>query len=203
MIYFVTDRKIAHGDFYRILEEAVAGGVDGIILREKDLGDEALFSIAAKIKAITTGTGTELIVNNSLAVAKKVEAEGYHIGFSPFIEENETKRAGFFGKIGVSVHSIEEAVEAEKAGADYLLAGHIFPTGCKPGVKPRGTVWLQKVISSVTIPVIAIGGIEPENLSKLSGTGLTGVAVRSLIMQSPSPKQTVRLLQTEWQKLHQ
>lgn len=198
MLYFVTDRRLAGKEFYRVIQEAVAGGVDAIILREKDLEKEALVSVAKKIKSIVKGSNTELIVNGDLSVAKAVKAHGYHVGFEQFCREERENYKGFNGKIGVSVHSLKEAKLALQNGADYLLAGHIFETSCKEGLEPRGISWLKEIIEGVDIPVIAIGGIHEKNLDRLQSIGLHGIAVRSLIMESREPHSTVRKLRNQW-----
>lgn len=198
MLYLVTDRKIAKKDFYHIVEESVAGGIDGIILREKDLSQGELKIMADKLKSLVKESKTELIINGDLSVAKAVEADGYHIGFNRLIKGNEKELREFHGKLGVSIHSLREAKEAEKRGADYLLAGHIFKTSCKEGLEPRGIGWLKEIINEVGIPVIAIGGIHPGTIGKLQSTKVYGVAVRSLIMQSLQPKETVVALQQLW-----
>ena len=203
MIYLVTDRKIAAKDFYWILKEAVAAGIEGIILREKDLETEALLRMAKKVKAIVAGSRTRLIINGNLAVAKEIGADGYHSGFENFINGDRENLKNFTGKIGVSVHSCEEAAEAERRGAHYLLAGHIFETSCKKGLEPRGVAWLREILDTVQIPVIAIGGIDQRNLNKLQSLGLHGAAVRSLIMKSPEPKNTVRELRHPGLNFHE
>lgn len=90
-------------------------------------------------------------------------------------------------KIGVSVHSVEEACQAQAGGADYVLFGHIFPSGCKPGKPPRGLQALQAVVQSVKIPVIALGGITPDNCVDTLATGCAGIAIMSAIMESEDP----------------
>ncbi len=198
MLYFVTDRKVATKDFYGILQEAAEAGVDGIILREKDLKKEQLYSMAKKVKFIVKGTDTKLIINGNLSVAKGVKAHGYHMGFEKFMKEESKDLKAFNGSIGVSVHCVAEAKIAEKKGADYLLAGHVFDTSCKRGLEPRGVSWLKEVIEEVNIPVIAIGGIHQKNLHRLQSIGLHGIAVRSLIMESAEPKSTVKSLRHQW-----
>ena len=198
MLYFVTDRKIRQKDFYGRIQEAVEAGVDGIILREKDLKRERLYPMAKKIKAMVEGTPTKLIINGDLSVAKEVKAWGYHMGFGKFMEEDKKNLKKFKGRIGVSVHSVREGKIAKRGGANYLMAGHVFETPCKKGLAPRGTSWLKEIIEEVNLPVIAIGGIESNNLHELRGLKLHGIAVRSLIMESPEVKRTVRDLQRQW-----
>lgn len=198
MLYLVTDRKIAVGNFYRILQEAVSRGVEGIILREKDLERDKLFSMAKQVKSIIEGSNTKLIINGNLSVAKEVGAWGYHTGFQQFIKEDREILKEFTGSIGVSIHSLKEAKVAEEKGAHYVLAGHIFETSCKKGLEPRGISWLREIIEEVDIPVIAIGGIHRTNLHKLQSIGLHGIAIRSLIMESREPTKTVQNLRYQW-----
>lgn len=198
MLYLVTDRKIAVKNFYRILQEAVDGGVDAIILREKDLERDELHSVAKKVKSIVEGSNTKLIINGDLSVAEEVDAQGYHGGFQQFIKEDRETLREFTGRIGVSIHSLKEAKVAVEKGAHYLLAGHIFESSCKKGLEARGISWLREILEGVEIPVIAIGGIHEKNLDKLQSIGLHGIAVRSLIMESKEPKIIVRNLRRLW-----
>ncbi|AOY75244.1 thiamine phosphate synthase [Clostridium formicaceticum] len=184
MLYFITNRKlVSSGGLVRVIKEAVRGGVDAIILREKDLTYKELLPLAAEIKKITQDTNTALIVNRNLTVAKEINAEGYHTGFQEFMET----KPSFEGFLGVSVHSVEEGILAEKQGAGYLLAGHVFETDCKKGVKPRGLRFIEEMRRETTIPIIALGGITPENAQKTIKTGAKGIAVMSSIMTAKDP----------------
>jgi len=206
-IFIVTNRHlIEQGNIYEIIEKCAAKGADGIILREKDLDYNSLKKMAERIKNITDKYNIPLIVNGNIDVAKDVNAYGFHTGIegirkmysanqvtSKHIEKEDFqsayvafKTSEYYSKqlvLGVSVHSTEEAVEAEKLGADYLVAGHVFETGCKPGLKGRGIDFIQKVCESVNIPVVAIGGITPNNLNQLLNTKVFGVAVMSYGMR--------------------
>ncbi|MEW6623011.1 MAG: thiamine phosphate synthase [Bacillota bacterium] len=190
MLYLVTNRKLAKINFYQVIEEAVAGGVDAIILREKDLSTQALKKMAMKIKECIQKHPVKLMVNSNLQVAREIEGAGCHIPFSFMLKE----KPAFNGLLGVSVHSLEEAVIAEKNGANYLLAGHVFETRCKEGMKPRGIQWIQSLKEEVNIPVIAIGGIHQQNLPHLLETGVDGIAVMSLIMEAENPYRVTKQL---------
>lgn len=184
MLYLITNRKLAYNkDFYRIIVEAIKGGISAIILREKDLPYEELLTIAKKVKEIIGTRDVKLIINSNLQVAKDVEACGFHISFEQFIKS----KLSFNGIIGVSVHSLEEAVEAEKQGADYLLLGHIFQTDCKKGLPPKGIELIKDIKNKVTIPIIALGGIKPENILPVMEAGAAGAAVMSTIMEAKDP----------------
>ncbi|TCO77481.1 thiamine phosphate synthase [Marinisporobacter balticus] len=184
MLFLITNRKIIKKDtLLQIIEKAVAGGVDAIILREKDLGYDELYKIAEEIKEKIEGKNTYLIINGNLAVAKDIKADGYHVGFHDLM----TEKPDWNGFLGVSVHSVEEAILAEKNGARYLLASHIFETACKKGLEPRGIDFIKEIKVYVNIPVIALGGIKLENVEEVFGVGVEGIAVMSAIMCADDP----------------
>lgn len=205
-IFIITNRNlIEQGDIYEVIEKCSSKGADAVILREKDLDYNSLKEVAEGIKNITDKYNIPLIINGNLDVAKEVNAYGYHTGIeglrkltfsrrilSKHIEKDlgsnyETFKIGEYDSkelvLGVSIHSAEEAIEAEKLGADYLIAGNVFETECKPGLKGRGIDFIKKVCESVNIPVIAIGGITPDNLNELINTKVFGVAVMSYGMR--------------------
>lgn len=187
MLYLVTNRKLVKkGTFLSVIEAVISGGVDGIILREKDLNDEELLSLSILIKDYIGDRDIQLCINSNLAVAKEINASGYHSSFEDFIRRD----IDYNGILGVSIHSKEEAVKAERKKANYLLAGHIFETDCKMGLKPRGTQWLKEIVSNCNIPVIAIGGINKHNAMEVLKAGAIGFAVMSEIMSSEDPEST-------------
>ncbi|MCY6371078.1 thiamine phosphate synthase [Clostridium ganghwense] len=191
MLYLITNRNIVKsGDLCSVVQKAVDGGVDTIILREKDLSFKELLPIAKKIKEITSGENVKLIVNGNIELARKIKAQGFHIGFEKFMEQ----KYKFDGLLGVSVHSLEEAVLAEKNGADYILTGHVYETNCKKGLRPRGVEFIKSITSNVSIPVIALGGINEKNVWQVLSTGASGVAVMSYIMAAEDPYIATKLL---------
>ncbi|MCY6958983.1 thiamine phosphate synthase [Clostridium brassicae] len=197
MLYLITNRRIIkQSDIYGIVEEAVKGGVDRIILREKDLGFQELLEMAERIKEIIKNKDVKLIINGNIEVARKLGAEGVHVGFESFMKE----KYRFDGLIGVSVHTVKEAVMAEENGADYVLAGHVYETDCKKGLKPRGTDFIKSITSKVNIPVIALGGINETNLKLVVLSGAYGIAVMSYIMSSKKPYNSTKVLKTELNK---
>lgn len=167
--------------------------MDRIILREKDLSIEELLIAAEKIKCITEENNISLIINGNMEVAQKINAEGFHIGFKKFMEE----KYDYSGLIGVSVHSLEEAILAEKNGADYILASHIFQTNCKKGLEPKGIKFIENIKSKVNIPVIALGGINEKNAKEVIVSGADGIAVMSYIMAAQNPYEVSRILKEE------
>lgn len=182
MIYAVTNRKlIVNEDIYSVVEKLCKFGADAIILREKDLESNDLFNMASKIKYITNKYNKLLIINSNLQVAKKVQAYAVHFGYREFIE----LKMPLDINVGVSVHSMEEAINADQLGAGYILLGNIYETDCKKGLKGKGEIFLKQVIEMVSIPVIAIGGINEYNIKNIRKTGAYGVAIMSLAMKSP------------------
>lgn len=191
-LYLVTNRNLLADavPLVQVIEQAVQGGVDAVILREKDLSADELLRLAQQIKKVIAGQSVKLIINNHLQVARAIEADGYHTGYKNYINHPPL----FNGFKGISVHSPDEAVIAEKKGADYLLAGHIFATDCKKGLEPKGIRMLKDIKSSVNIPVIALGGINPGNAEQVYAAGADGIAVMSYIMKADDPCQAAKQL---------
>ncbi|HEY8804537.1 MAG TPA: thiamine phosphate synthase [Clostridium sp.] len=189
MIFLITNRNLVEDKgFYEVIQEAISAGIYAIILREKDLSYELLLPIAVKIKNIIGNSGVKFILNNNIEVAKAMEADGYHTNFTSFINEN----LSFNGARGVSVHSLEEAIEAEKHGANYILLGHIFKTDCKKGVPPKGTEIIKIIRKHINIPIISLGGIHPANAHLVMEAGSNGIAVMSSIMKAKDPYSLVK-----------
>lgn len=167
------------------VEQAIAGGATMIQLREKKLDMGSFKSLAARIRKVTARHSIPLVINDNLEVALACDAEGLHIGQDDG-DPSEIRRAIGQDKIlGVSVHSIEEAVEAERNGADYIGVGAVFPTGSKDDVSVLPMETISAICASVRIPTVAIGGITAENAGRLSGSGVAGLAVISAIFSRP------------------
>ncbi|OFI05863.1 regulatory protein TenI [Clostridium acetireducens DSM 10703] len=180
LVYVVTNRKlIKSGNLCEKVEQCLKGGADAIILREKDLPSQELLSICLSLKKVTDKYNIPLIINNNIEVAKESKAFGVQLSFNTFKNE----KIDFKGAIGVSIHSLEEAIKAEKLGANYVLAGHVFETNCKKGLKPRGLDFIKNIKSNISIPIIAIGGINNKNVSSVIESGASGVAIMSSAME--------------------
>ena len=176
----VTNRKLCD-DFYNRIEEISKINLKYLILREKDLEHKELLIMAKKIKNILNNNGNiKLIINSDVEVAKEINAFGIQLSFKDF---SENKGNDFKGIKGVSIHSLGEALEVEKKGADYILYGHVFATECKKGLKPRGLEELKEICSKVKIPVYAIGGINKENYESVLEVGASGIAIMSSLMK--------------------
>lgn len=138
-----------------------------------------------------------LVVNDRVDVALAAGAGGVHLGGSGLPVEVARRLAPGM-VIGASVHSLEEALAAERSGADYLIFGHIFPTGSKPGLAPRGLEALAEVCGRVRVPVLAIGGVTAANAALVRRAGAAGVAVMSAVMAAPDPAAAVGELVNAW-----
>lgn len=147
-----------------------------------------MLKLAIKCKEICDKYSVAFSVNSNIEVARKVNAD-IHLPYKLFVENNENIKD--FSTIGVSVHSISEAETAEMFGASYLIAGHIFATDCKKGLKPRGLEYLSDISKAVKIPVLGIGGISLERLSSVLQTGAAGACVMSHFMNCDNPESEV------------
>lgn len=188
-LYLVTDRSYLNGlSLAEAVEQAINGGVDLVQLREKSVSTGEFFQLALTVKQVTDRHRVPLIINDRLDIALAVEASGLHIGQSD-LPAGVARRLLGAGKIlGVSAATLEEAVAAEKAGADYLGIGAVFPTATKGDAALVSLNEVKQICSRVKIPAVAIGGISGVNLAKLKDTGIDGVAVVSAIMGSADPR---------------
>lgn len=180
-------------DFLNSIELIAKSGVEAIILREKDLSEDEYFLLAKRVKEICDKYSKKLIIHNFIDAAKKLGIKNIQLPFSKFIAEKNLNSD--FECIGTSVHSVEDSVQAEKAGADYIIAGHIFTTDCKKGLAPRGVKFLKDVCNAVRIPVYAIGGIDDNSIKELININcdnFSGVCVMSALMKNDNPQVLVQ-----------
>ena len=186
-LYFITDEAIAGGRSHATIARlAVAGGADIIQLRDKTRGCRELTRIGRDIQDITRSAGAGFIVNDRLDVALACGADGVHLGQGDISPATARQLAppGFI--VGVSVGSRDEACRAEQEGADYVALSPTFSTGSKPDAGPgHGCEMLADICRSVSIPVIAIGGIGPETIPEVIRAGAEGVAVISAVVAQP------------------
>lgn len=182
LLYAVTDRSWLNGkSLYEQVEEAIKGGVTFVQLREKKLDEENFLDEALDIQNLCRKYGIPFVVNDNVKIAKMINADGVHVGQSDMGAENVRGILGDDKIIGVSVQTVEQAVLAEKQGADYLGVGAVFPTGSKVDAEDVSFETLKAICESVNIPVVAIGGISAGNVLKLKGSGISGIAVISAI----------------------
>jgi len=159
--------------------------IDWFHLREKDLSDSDLINFLLDLTEVGVPSA-KVVLNGRSSVAQKGGATGVQLSFSGedvvFVKQHFPML-----RIGCSVHAIQEAIEKEEKGADFILYGHVFETSSKPGLAPRGLIELQKVADQLSIPVIAIGGIQPENVKEVLSVGASGIAVLSGIFEAYDP----------------
>ncbi|HEV8335350.1 MAG TPA: thiamine phosphate synthase [Candidatus Polarisedimenticolia bacterium] len=194
--YLVTDRRLASESFLpRLVREAAAAGVDRIQVREKDLGGRALLHLARDAMEAARDTRATVFVNDRLDVALAASAPGLHLGRSGLPLGAVRRWGGEDLVLGASAHTLEEAMEAQEEGADYLFFGPVFPTPSKAEFGPPvGIAGLEAVLRRVRIPVYAIGGIGPDNLRQLRGLPLIGVAMIAAFVRAASVPELIRLV---------
>lgn len=195
LLYAVTDRTWLKGrELKEVVEEAIEGSITFLQLREKDLTFDDFVQEAKEIKKITDKHKIPFVINDNVDVALAVDADGVHIGQSDEELTKARKKLGNGKIIGVSSHSVEEAIKAEANGADYLGVGAMFGTTSKDDAVPVTMEELKNICNSVSIPVVAIGGISKENIIELKGTNISGVAVISAIFAKENIKEASREL---------
>lgn len=195
-LYLVTDRDIlGNRNLCKAVEDSIKGGVSIVQLREKFVDDETFLKIAKEVQKITKKYNIPLIINDNVKIAKEIDAEGVHIGQSDKPLEEARKFLGKDKIIGVSVGSLDEALKAQKGGADYLGIGTIFYTGTKKDInEPLGIEKLKTIVENISIPSVAIGGIHLDNIEEVMKTGVNGVAVISEILGKEDIENATRTL---------
>lgn len=182
LLYAVTDRHWLNGRrLCDDVKKSLDGGATFIQLREKELCEVEFIKEAYEIKALCKEYNVPFVINDNVNIAKLTDADGVHIGQSDMETGDVRERLGNDKIIGVSAQTVEQAVLAEKRGADYLGVGAVFPTNSKNDADSVSIETLKAICDAVSIPVIAIGGITIDNVEKLSGSGIYGVAVISAI----------------------
>ncbi len=177
-LYLVTDNNsLAGKDLLLSIEEALRAGVTLLQLREKNIGSKDYFELALEVKKLCDKYGVPLIINDRVDIALAVKAAGVHIGQEDLPLPVVRELLGDDAIIGVTAHNVEEALLAEKQGADYLGVGCVFHTATKLDTVLIGLDGLRKICGSVNIPIAAIGGIYPVNAREPLRAGASGVAV--------------------------
>jgi len=186
LLYAVTDRSWLGGaTLYEQVEKTLNGGATMIQLREKELCPADFAAEAAEIGALCRVRGVPFIVNDNMDIALRTGADGVHVGQSDMEAGSVRAMLGAGRILGVSAQTVEQAVLAEKRGADYLGVGAVFPTGTKTDASEVSYDTLKAICTAVTIPVVAIGGINAGNAARLAGSGICGISVVSAIFSSP------------------
>lgn len=198
LLYAVTDRAWLNGStLYEQVKQALLGGATFIQLREKNLNNKDFLEEALQIKKLCHDYSVPFIINDNIEIALKTNADGIHVGQNDMEAAQVRKLLGENKILGVSAQTVEQAILAEKQGADYLGVGAIFHTGSKADADDVSIDTLKKICEAVNIPVIAIGGINKDNIMKLAGSGICGIAVISAIFA----QKDIRLATAELKEL--
>lgn len=186
-IMAVTNRSLCERPFLEQIERVCRQRPRAIILREKDLTKEEYYELAKDVNEICVNYKVLLILHTFLEVARDLNIDRIHLPLSKFEENLKTSRESltFFQTIGISTHSMEDALLAQKLGATYITAGHIYTTDCKKGLAPRGLAFLKDVCQAVEIPVYGIGGInlDEEKIKAVKEAGAAGSCIMSAMMR--------------------
>ena len=197
LLYAVTDRAWLNGEtLYQQVEKTLKGGATFIQLREKNLDEESFLHEAIEIKELCKKYNVPFVINDNVDIALEMDADGVHVGQSDMEAGDVRAKLGDDKIIGVSAQTVEQALLAEKAGADYLGVGAGFPTSSKDDANEVTYETLKAICSAVSIPVVAIGGITQENVHQLAGSGICGAAVISAIYAKPDIKKAAAELKT-------
>ncbi len=195
LLYAVTDRAwVGKQSLCEQVEAALQGGATCVQLREKELDEAEFLAEAKEVSALCRRYGVPFFVNDNVDIAIACGADGVHVGQEDMAAAQVRRRVGDGMMIGVSVHSVEEAVEAVKNGADCLGVGAMFSTSTKADANVLPREVLRDICRAVDVPVVAIGGIGKGNLMQLAGTGVDGVALVSAIFGAADIENECRLL---------
>ena len=195
LLYAVTDRAwTGKQTLYEQVEAALKGGVTCVQLREKELDETAFLQEAKELCALCRRYGVPFLVNDNVEIAIACGADGIHVGQEDLAAGEVRRRVGENMILGVSVHTVEEAFQAVRDGADYLGLGAVFPTSTKTDVEQMSNETLRAICDAVNVPIVAIGGINRGNILKLAGSGVDGVALVSAIFSAEDIERTCREL---------
>ncbi|WP_280586605.1 thiamine phosphate synthase [Halorubrum sp. Boch-26] len=190
--YLVTGASRSAGrDTETVVEAALAGGVDVVQLREKDVNDAERYELGRRLRELTADAGVPLVVNDRIDIAAAIGADGVHLGQSDLPVAVAREQLGDAAALGVSASTVEQARAAEAAGADYLGVGAVYGTDSKAVSGDRngiGTERVAAVVDAVDVPAIGIGGIDASNAAPVVEAGATGVAALSAITAAADPK---------------
>ena len=193
LLYAVTDRSwLGNETLYEQVEKALKGGATFIQLREKELDEEHFMEEAVALKELCHKYHVPFVINDNVRIAKDMDADGVHVGQSDMEADDVRKILGEDKILGVSAQTVEQAVLAEKMGADYLGVGAVFSTSTKT---------LKAICEAVNIPVIAIGGIGADNILSLQGSGICGIAVVSAIFAAKDIEAATKVLKDRTEKM--
>lgn len=201
-LYAVTDRSwLGKQTLCEQVELALRGGATCVQLREKELNAADFLAEARQIKLLCARYGVPLIINDNVALAMEVDADGVHVGQEDMDARDVRSLIGPDKILGVTAKTVEQAQKAQRNGADYLGSGAVFGSNTKRNAKPMSMELLKSICESVTIPVVAIGGIHRGNIASLAGTGIRGAAVVSGIFAAADIEEECFRLRAEIDKI--
>ena len=201
-LYLVTARyDWNEEEFLKKVEEACRSGVTLVQLREKECSTREYYELAKKVKTITDTYQIPLIIDDRVDICLAVNASGVHIGADELPVEVVRNMIGKDKILGVTAKTVERALEAEQHGADYLGVGAIYPTTTKVITQPTSIETLKAIATTVSIPIVAIGGIKEDNMEPLEGTGIAGVAIVSEIMKAKDIQEKCQSLRKKVAKI--
>ena len=188
-LYAVTDRSwLKEGeDLLDVCRRVLEGGATFLQVREKEMTAADFAREARRLQALCRTYGVPMVVNDSVEIALEIDADGVHVGQSDIRGRDIRALLGPDKLLGISARTVEEAVAAQQAGADYLGVGAVFGTSTKKNARTLSVEQLREIAAAVTIPVVAIGGVQASNLPRLAGSGAAGAAVVSAIFAAEDP----------------
>lgn len=202
ILYAVTDRHWLNGEtLYSQVEKVLKGGATFIQLREKNLDEEHFMEEAKEIQKLCRKYHVPFIINDNVELTAAIDADGVHVGQRDMEAGDVRSKLGPDKIIGVSAQTVQQAVEAEKRGADYLGVGAVFPTGTKEDAVEVGKEVLKEICEAVSIPVVAIGGVGARNVEELAGSGISGIAVISALFAQPDIEQATKDLRSRTEQM--
>lgn len=201
-LYAVTDRSwLGERTLDQVVEQVLRGGATFLQLREKELDRAAFLAETRELKGLTAKYRVPFVINDDINIALESDADGVHLGQTDLMGRDARALIGPDKILGITANTVELAVAAEKAGADYIGAGAVFGTTTKQNAKNLSLDTLRDICRAVTIPVVAIGGINEDNLPRLAGTGVAGAAVVSALFAQKDPEEAARRLRALAEKM--
>ncbi|MBR4825985.1 MAG: thiamine phosphate synthase [Spirochaetaceae bacterium] len=198
LLYAVTDRHWLNDmTLEQQVELAIKGGATFVQLREKNTDEDEFLELALKVQKVCRNYKIPFVINDNVEIAKKIDADGVHVGQEDMNALDVRKLIGSKKILGVSASTVEEALLAEKQGADYLGVGAVFATSSKDDAESVSHKTLKEICDAVKIPVVAIGGISINNVDELKGSGIAGISVISAIFGAADIEEASKKLHTK------
>lgn len=193
-LQLITDRRAAKRGLVWAVERALGGGVDTVQVRDKGASASDVFASVLDVSRLARARDVRVLVNDRIDVALAARAHGVHLAARSLPPTVARGLLEPWQVLGVSVHSVDEALRAARDGADYLTFGHVYPTWSHEGEPARGSRMLAEVVEAVDLPVLAIGGVNAERVDEVLATGCAGVAVISAVLGADDPLSAARAL---------